>query len=46
MLFRVLTDSTMTRISGCNMSIISKVDEHRSSSIEYDTNQSTKIGNR
>ena len=29
-----------------NMSIISKVDKHRSLSIEYDTNLSTNIGNR
>ena len=35
-----------SQITGRNMSIISKVDKSRSLSIEYDTNQSTNIGNR
>ena len=32
--------------AGCNMSIISKVDKHRSFSIQFETNQLTSFGNR
>ena len=40
------SDTVGSQIKGRNMSIISKVDKSRSLSIEYDTNQSTNIGNR
>ena len=35
-----------SQITGRNMSMISKVDKSRSLSIEFDTTQSTNIGNR
>ena len=38
--------TTFLRYSGHNMSIISIVDKIRSLSIEFNTNQSTNIGNR
>ena len=41
-----LTIITMLKLSGRNMSIISKVDNSRSLSIEFDTSQLTSIENR
>ena len=42
----MLSDSGNGKITGRDMSIISIVNKHGSLSIEFDTNQSTNIGNR